>query len=296
MKEICSMCPRSCKVDRKRCKGFCGMGDKLVVAKAFLHLWEEPCISGKNGSGTVFFSGCNMRCVYCQNYNISQEYFGREISQEQLVKIFMELQAKDAHNINLVSPSHFTLQIKQALDNAKGLKIPEIYNSNGYDSVHSLRMLEGKIDVYLPDIRYFNDETALKYSSADKYFKTACEAVLEMYRQVGEPRFDDEGMIVKGLIIRHLIIPGHVDESKRILEWIRDNLPEGVYVSLMSQYTPYYRCESYPEINRHITRREYEIVLDYFYKIGLKNGYVQERDSACEDYIPDFNLEGIKNI
>lgn len=283
-------------VDRGKRKGFCGMGDKVVVAKAFLHFWEEPCISGKNGSGAVFFSGCNMRCVYCQNYHISQEYFGREITQEQLVKIFMNLQSKGAHNINLVSPSHFTLQIKQALDKAEGLKIPVIYNSNGYDSVQSLKMLEGKIDVYLPDIRYFNDETALKYSSAGNYFKTASEAVLEMYRQVGEPRFDENGMIVKGLIIRHLIIPGHIGESKRILKWIRDNLPEGVYVSIMSQYTPYYKCESYPEINRRITRREYEAVLDYFFKLGLNNGYVQERDSACEDYIPDFNLEGVENV
>lgn len=270
------------------------MGNLPVVAKAFLHKWEEPCISGTNGSGTVFFSGCSLKCVYCQNYTISQENYGREVTLPQLGRIFTRLQEMGAHNINLVNPTHFAAQIKQCLSDTVGLKIPAVYNTNGYERLETLRLLEGAISVYLPDLKYRSPEVAAKYSGASDYFETATSAVLEMYRQVGAPVLDEEGIIRKGLVIRHLILPGLASESIKILDWIKANLPGEVFVSLMSQYTPYYRAELHPEINRRITRREYEKVLNHFFKLGFENGYVQERDSAREEYIPDFNLEGVE--
>lgn len=267
-----------------------------VVSKAFLHRWEEPCISGTKGSGTVFFAGCNMRCVYCQNYRISQECFGKEITVEQLASIFTALQNKGAHNINLVNPTHFIRQIIEAAKMAKNLHIPIVYNSNGYDAVKGLELLKGTVKVYLPDIKYISSEIAWKYSGARDYFEVASTAVLEMYRQVGAPVFDEEGIVQKGMLIRHLILPGLASESIRILDWIKENLPNDVYISLMSQYTPYHRASQFPEINRRIIRREYEKVLNHFFKLGFENGYVQERDSAEEQYIPDFNLEGVDMI
>ena len=289
----CDLCPRKCNVDRQITKGYCQMGNNPVVAKASLHCWEEPCISGSRGSGTVFFTGCNLRCVYCQNYRISQENFGIEISIERLGEIFKSLQEKGAHNINLVNPSHFTMQIREAILNTEEVSIPYIYNSNGYEGKQNLIMLDGMVQVYLPDIKYFSSEISGRYSGASDYFDNATEAVLEMYRQVGSPVLDEEGMIKKGLIIRHLILPGQASESIKILDWIKANLPEGVYISLMSQYTPYYKANLFPEIDRRIIRREYEKVLNHFVKLGFENGYVQERESAEEQYIPDFNLEGV---
>ncbi len=289
----CSICPRKCGVDRSLNKGFCGMEDNSVLAKAFLHMWEEPCISGSRGSGTVFFSGCNLKCVFCQNYQISQNNFGKEVSVEQLSKIFLNLQAKGAHNINLVNPTHFVRQIHDAVKESEGLNIPILYNSNGYEGIEGLKIMNGIVDVYLPDLKYFSSEVSREYSSAKDYFSIASKAILEMYRQVGSPVFSSEGIIEKGMIIRHLILPGHVNETISILDWIKSNLPEDIYVSIMSQYTPYYKAELYPEINRRITRREYEKVLNHVYKLGIENGYVQERDSAEEEYIPNFDLEGI---
>ncbi len=289
----CAICPRKCDADREKPDGFCGMGGNPVVARAFLHMWEEPCISGTRGSGTVFFSGCNLKCVYCQNYRISHENFGRELTVEQLAAVFLSLQKKGAHNINLVTPSHFTESIREAVRAAEGLKLPVIYNSNGYDSREGLAVMEGIADVYLPDLKYFSPEISGRYSGAPDYFEKASRAVLEMYRQVGAPEFDGDGLITRGLIIRHLILPGLSSESVEILKWIRENLPGDIYISLMSQYTPYYRASEYPEINRRIIRREYEKVLDCFYRLGFEHGYVQERDSACEEYIPEFNLEGL---
>lgn len=291
----CKICPRECGIDRNRVKGFCGVGTLPVVAKAFLHMWEEPCISGVNGSGTVLFSGCNLKCVYCQNYTISQEHFGKETTIDGLRRIFLNLQNKGAHNINLVSPSHYVLQIREALEGLPELNIPVIYNSNGYESREGLMVMEGLVDVYLPDLKYCSSEAASKYSRAADYFEVAARALMEMYRQVGSTVFDKNGMIKKGMIIRHLILPGQSSESIKILDWIRGNLPDDITVSLMSQYTPYYKSEGYPEINRRITRWEYERVLNHFIKLGFENGYVQERDSAEEKYIPDFNLEGVDN-
>lgn len=295
MSEICNQCPRQCGVNRENNIGFCGVQQLPKVAKAFLHMWEEPCISGTRGSGTVFFSGCNLKCLYCQNYDISQNNFGKVISIERLQEIFIELINKGAHNINLVNPSHYTKAIKQALLSLKQqgrLTVPVVYNTNGYESVDTLKSMDGLVDVYLPDIKYFYEETALNYSKARNYPEVSKKAVLEMFRQVGSPILD-EGLIKRGLIIRHLILPGHTKESIKILDWISQNLPKSVYVSLMSQYTPYYEADKHSEINRPITRHEYEKVVNHLYKLGLDEGYVQERQSADTQYIPDFNLEGV---
>ncbi len=292
----CNICPRECNKDRSVEIGFCGVSEEPKVARAFLHMWEEPCISGIKGSGTVFFSGCNLKCVYCQNYHISQNNFGKTISLERLKDIFSELIKQGAHNINLVNPSHYVKVITEVISELKAsgeLAVPVVYNSNGYETVETLKALEGLIDVYLPDMKYANEDIAYKYSKAKDYPEVSKKAVLEMYRQTGSPVLNDEGIIQKGLIIRHLILPGHTRDSINVLNWIKENLPEGVFVSLMSQYTPYYAAEKYPEINRPITRREYEKVVNHLYKLGLEEGYVQERQSADTQFIPDFNLEGV---
>ncbi len=279
--------------EREAVAGFCGMSVKPVIAKAFLHRWEEPCISGSRGSGTVFFSGCNLKCIYCQNYAISQDNFGKQVSTQQLAEIFLSLQEQGAHNINLVNPSHFILQIRQALVNSHELKIPVVYNSNAYEKKHTLKDMMGLVDVYLPDIKYHSSQVSQRYSGAEDYFKVASAAVEEMYSQVGAPVLDDEGIIKKGLIIRHLILPGQAADSIKILDWIASSLPKGVFVSIMSQYTPYYRAECHPEINRRITRREYDRVIGHTARLGLEYGYIQERASAEECYIPGFDLEGV---
>lgn len=293
----CYNCPRMCGVDRQEKKGFCGMGEKAVVAKAYLHMWEEPCISGSRGSGTVFFSGCNLRCIFCQNHEISHGRIGREYSTEELAKVFLSLRDKGAHNINLVTPSHFTAQIRSALELAKSdsftshpLDIPIVYNTGGYDSVEELKKMEGMIDIYLPDLKYIKPDIAKRYSSAEDYFEAASAAVAEMYRQVGGPRFDADGIMKKGVIIRHLVLPGHIDNTIGVLNWISENMPKDIYVSLMSQFTPCYKACGHPVLDRHLTRHEYEKVEKLFVKLGI-NGYVQERTSATEEYIPDFRQD-----
>lgn len=293
----CSICPRKCQVDRVTASGFCGMGMVPVVAKAFLHLWEEPCISGNRGSGTVFFTGCNLKCVYCQNYRISQENTGREIPVSQLARIFMSLQNKGAHNINLVNPTHFIPQIKEAVKLARGegLHLPVVYNSNGYESVEGLVEMQGVVDIYLPDLKYFHAETAFRYSGATDYFEVVSIALKEMYRQTGSSVLDPDGIMQRGMIVRHLVLPGLASESVEILRWIRENLPDDTYVSVMSQYIPFYNARRYPEIDRPITRAEYEKVCRQFFKLGFENGFVQERESAREEYVPDFDLEGLED-
>lgn len=281
-------------MNRSITKGYCSTGQNASVAKAYLHMWEEPCISGTSGSGTVFFSGCNLKCVYCQNYSISQESLGKELTIEQLGNVFLSLQNQGANNINLVNPTHFIPQIRESLLKTEGLRIPVVYNSNAYETIEGLGLMDGIVDIYLPDIKYYSKEASMKYSVASDYFTHAAKSILEMYRQVGLPSFDEEGIIKRGLIIRHLILPGLARESIKILDWIKENLPKGVYISLMSQYIPYYKAEDYPEINRRITKWEYEKVLNHFFKLGFENGYVQDRNSAVEEYIPDFNLEGIE--
>lgn len=271
------------------------MLSEIHVAKAYLHEWEEPCISGSRGSGTVFFTGCNLRCVFCQNYKISQENFGVSVSPEKLADIFMNLEKAGAHNINLVTPTIFIPKIKEAIITARnnGLSMPIVYNSNAYENLESLKTLDGLIDIYLPDLKYYSDEVAVKYSNAPHYFEFATKAILEMYRQVGNPVFDNDGIMKKGIIIRHLILPGKLDETKKILRWIKDNLPKEVYVSLMGQYTPFYNASKYKELNRRISKKEYEEAIEYFFEIGLENGFVQDDESASENFIPDFDLEGI---
>lgn len=291
----CKLCPRECNVDRAKLKGYCGAGDKVILSKAYLHKWEEPCISGDRGSGTVFFSGCNLKCVFCQNYRISHECFGKEITNDRLSDIFMELQLKGAHNINLVTPTHFVPQIKEAIDTAKskGLNIPIVYNSSGYELVETIKSFEGYIDIYLPDIKYYNDKYSIKYSNAPDYFKYASSAVLEMLRQVGVPEFDESGMLKKGLMIRHLMLPGLLFDSKKIVDFVSENLPKEVYLNIMCQYVPLNDLSKYPEINRRVNKRHYDSLIDYALGKGIENGYFQEFESADTEFIPDFNLEGI---
>ncbi len=289
----CRLCPRECGTDRYTDTGFCGCRADIRAAKAYLHMWEEPCISGTRGSGTVFFSGCNLKCCFCQNYQISHETRGKEITESRLAEIFLELQKQGAHNINLVSPTPYVPQITAALDMCREkLNIPIVYNTGGYEKVDTLKLLEGYIDVYLPDFKYFDDNLGKKYSGADNYFETVTDALREMYRQTGPCRIAD-GIIRRGTIIRHLALPSHRDDSVRILEWIAENLPrDGVLVSLMSQYTPFYKSYEHKEISRRISTFEYNYVLDKAVSLGLR-GFMQERSSAKEEYTPDFDLSGI---
>jgi len=291
----CNLCPRECGVDRNNQVGFCHGSHMSKVARVALHFWEEPCISGTRGSGTVFFSGCNLRCCYCQNYQISMEGHGREISAERLAEIYLELQEKGAHNINLVTATPYLPQVLKALESAKSkLRIPVVYNSSGYEKVETIRELKGYVDIYLPDFKYFSNELAWKYSNIRDYFQVATAAIKEMTLQTRGLQFDANGIMQKGIIIRHLVLPGARKDSLAILEWIHENLPFNQYwLSLMSQYTPAYKCREHREINRRITSFEYDSVIEEALRLGLVNSYMQERSSAREEYTPPFNLEGI---
>lgn len=294
----CTLCPRMCGADRAAGeRGFCKMGSTVTAARAGLHYWEEPCISGTAGSGAVFFSGCVMRCVYCQNYGISSENMGKEITTQRLCEIFLELQSQGAHNINLVNPTHFVPQIIEALDNAraKGLSIPVVYNSGGYERVETLRELSGYVDIYLPDVKYFSEETALKLSSAPHYFETAMAAVEEMVRQTGAPIIGEDGIMLRGTIVRHLVLPGQYKDSIEIIRRVGERFGKNVLFSLMSQYTPFGRVKTDPalsRLNRRITTFEYRKALDAVIDAGLE-GFMQEKSSAKEEYTPDFDLSGV---
>ena len=287
---ICSICPRKCNVERKTANGFCKTSEKFKLARAALHFWEEPCISGKNGSGAIFFSGCNLKCVYCQNYEISRDNKGMEISRERLVEIFETLVSQGAENINLVNPTHYAPMLADVLKKWKS-PVPIVYNSSGYESVETLKMLDGLVDIYLPDFKYIRNDKALRYSSASDYPETAKTALAEMYRQIGEAVFDG-GMMKKGMIIRHLILPQNTNSSLEIIDFIADHF-ENAYLSLMAQYVPCTNLENYKEINRTITRREYDKVVDYALTKGLENIFIQELSSADEQYIPLFDLNGV---
>ena len=287
----CELCPRRCGADRSKAKSFCGMGESIKAARAGLHQWEEPCISGTRGSGTVFFSGCVMRCCYCQNYRISAYSEGAEISTQRLSEIFLELKAQGAHNINLVSPTHFVPQIIEALDMVRGkLDIPVVYNTGGYERVETLRLLEGYIDIYLPDIKYYSEEAA-KLSQAPHYFETAMEAVGEMLRQTGRPQFDGE-LLKRGTIVRHMVLPNYYKDSLEVIRRVGERFGDDILFSLMSQYTPFFKAKSEPRLNRRITTFEYNKALDAVMEAGL-SGFMQERSSAKEEYTPDFDLSGI---
>ena len=292
----CSICPRNCRIDRTKGQiGYCQSGHEIKAALASVHMWEEPPISGSCGSGTIFFSVCNLRCVFCQNYTISSENSGKTISTERLSEIMLEQQARGVHNINLVTATHFIPSIIKAVQKAKnnGLKIPIVYNTGGYEKVESIKMLEGTVDIYLPDIKYFSSELSLKYSGASDYFSYASEAVLEMYRQTGNNIYDDNGIMKSGVIIRHMIMPSHREDSYKVLDWIRDNIGTEACVSLLSQYTPAYNAEKYKEINRKLMSLEYTRVIEHFFDIGLKNGFMQEKSSAESKYTPIFDLSGL---
>lgn len=287
----CEICPFRCKVNRLSGQvGRCGCGDKIRVAKYQLHYFEEPCISGKSGSGTVFFSNCNFKCIFCQNYKISQEGKGNEVTIEELANIFLKLQQEGANNINLVTPTMYAYQIIEAIKLARmnGLNLPIIYNSNGYENVETLRDLRGYVDVYLPDLKYYADELAIKYSKVPNYFKIATKAILKMIDQVGLPEFDENGMIKKGVIIRHLVLPGHIQNSKHILKWLKENVEGKAYVSVMAQYFPTYKAKEDEYLNRKLTRKEYSEIEQYLYLLDIQNGYMQELGKHEEEYVPDF--------
>ena len=293
MFEKCELCGFKCGINRNNTYGVCKCGVIPKLALVSKHEWEEPCISGKNGSGTIFFSGCNLSCVFCQNYKISQENFGKEITVKRLAEIFIEQQERGVNNINLVSPTPYVPIIIEALKIAKenGLKIPIVYNTNGYDTVETIKMLDGYVDVYLPDLKYFDDNVSKKYSGCNRYFEVASEGILEMYKQVGSPKFNSEGIIQKGLIIRHLIIPGNIMQTKKVLNWIKENMPSDIYISIMAQYFPTYKATSDELINRKITRREYDRVCNIIE--DFENGYIQELGEHEEEYVPNFDLSGI---
>ncbi len=288
--EYCTICPHNCKIDRTKNPGRCKSTDKIKIALYSIHNFEEPCISGEKGSGTIFFSNCNMNCVFCQNYEISQLGRGKEITIEELADIMIKQQDRNVQNINLVTPTSYTLHIIEAIKIArkKGLKIPIVYNTNGYESIETLKLLEGYVDIYLPDLKYYYNDLAKKYSKIDNYFEIATKAIQEMYRQVGVPVLDENGVMKKGLMIRHLILPNEVQNSKKVLKWIKENIDSNVYVSIMAQYFPTYKAKEIPELARKITKEEYEKVENYLYELDLENGYIQELGEHEEEYVPTW--------
>ena len=291
MLEKCSLCPHNCNVDRTNGQiGRCRSTNKVKIALTSLHHFEEPCISGKDGSGTIFFSNCNLNCVYCQNYKISQEGTGKEISIEELAENFIIQQNKHAENINLVTPTIYVPQIIEAIKIARkyGLHIPIIYNTNSYENIETIKMLKGYIDVYLPDLKYYDNSLSKKYSKVDNYFEVATKAILEMYYQVGLPKFDDNGMIKSGIIIRHLVLPNHLENTKKILMWIKENMPRRTYVSIMAQYFPTHKANEYPEISRKLDENEYTEISKFLDELNLENGYFQELEDNEEQYVPNF--------
>lgn len=293
----CTLCPRECKVNRLEGQmGFCKAGCDVRIARAALHHWEEPCLSGTRGSGTIFFSNCTLKCVFCQNHEISTIGKGKTISIERLSKIYLELQAQGAHNINLVTPTHYVVQIIEALDLArkKGLTLPVVYNSSGYEKVETLKMLEGYVDIYLPDFKYFKDRYGEKYSKVTGYSEYAKKAIEEMVRQVGNSVFDEEGILQKGVIIRHLMLPGLLFDSKHILEYVYQTYKNQVYISLMNQYTPLKHVEAYKELNRPLSKVHYDYMIDYALELGIENGFIQEGETNKESFIPSFNEEGVE--
>ena len=290
--EHCTLCPRRCGVDRtKGGRGFCGMPDKLYAARASAHYWEEPVISGSFGSGAIFFSGCTLRCAFCQNYTISDEHFGRELTPQALRAAMERLIDEGVQNINLVTPTHFLPSILPALE--PKLPVPVVYNCGGYESVETLRRLEGKIDVYLPDFKYSDNALAKRLSAVPDYYETAAAAILEMYRQVGRPVIEDEQM-TRGVLLRHLVLPGFVDNSLGVLDWIGENFRSGdILVSLMSQYVPMGKAKAMPPLDRRITETEYDAVLSYMELLGIEDGFTQDFSAATSDYTPEFDLTGL---
>ena len=288
----CMICPRNCGADRSAQTGLCGAGDKIKVARAAPHHWEEPCLSGTNGSGTVFFSGCNLGCVFCQNFDVSHRAFGKEVDDLQLMRIFDALIEKGVHNLNLVTPTHFVPMIAKVLEKYNS-PVPVVYNSSGYEKAETLKMLDGLVDIYLPDIKYFDSAPALKYSGAEDYFEYVSSAVVEMHRQVGNVELDENGIAKKGLIIRHMVLPGNISQAVKVFEWVSDNLPSETYISVMRQYVPFGNAKDMPPVNRRLSAREYSIVKQKILAMGFENCFFQSGEAAEESFIPNFNLEGV---
>ena len=286
----CTICPHKCGIDRTKYIGRCKSTDKVKIALYSTHNFEEPCISGEKGSGTIFFSNCNLNCVFCQNYEISQQGKGKEIEIEELAEIMLKQQEKGVENINFVTPTSYSIQIKEAIIIAKenGLKIPIVYNTNGYENVETLRELEGLIDIYLPDLKYYYNSLGKKFSKVDNYFEIATNAIKEMYRQVGRPILNEKGVMQKGLMVRHLILPNNIENSKRCLKWLKENFNDKIYISLMAQYFPTYKAKEISEINRKLTPKEYEEIENYLYDLDIENGYIQELGEHEEEYVPKW--------
>lgn len=295
--ENCILCPRNCQTDRLAGgRGYCGESNTIRIARAALHFWEEPVISGKKGSGTVFFTGCNLKCVFCQNAGIATNQLGKEVTVERLAEIFIELQEKGAVNINLVTASHYVPQVADAIIIARndGLAIPIVYNTSSYEKPETLQLLDGLVDIYLPDMKYADGQMAKKYSNAEDYPEVASSAIKEMYRQVGEPVFDEvTGLMKKGVIVRHLIMPGAVRNAKAVIDYLYETYSDCIFISLMNQYTPMKEFVEYPELNRRVTKREYEKVIQYALDKGITNAFIQEGDTAKESFIPAFDYEGV---
>ncbi len=293
----CKLCPRDCMTKRAMGDtGYCGESDIVRIARAALHMWEEPVISGEKGSGTVFFTGCNLKCIFCQNASIASNEVGKEVNEGELADIFMRLESEGSHNINLVTPAHYVPQVAKAIRLAKdrGLAIPMVYNTSSYEKVETLQFLDGLIDIYLPDYKYIDRSLAKAYSKAEDYPEVAKEAIAEMYRQVGEPVFDEEsGLMKKGVIVRHLIMPGAVRNAKAVIDYLYNTYGDDIYISLMNQYTPMKEFGEYPELNRKVTKREYENVIQYALDKGVTNAFIQEGDTAKESFIPAFDLTGV---
>lgn len=290
----CKLCPRMCGVNRNRGEiGYCRAGNKIKIAKAYLHAWEEPCISGKKGSGTIFFSNCTLKCLFCQNYYISELNNGVEISIDRFSQICLDLESRGASNINLVTPEHYVPLIIEGIKRARelGLKIPIVYNCSGYENVSTIKLLEDTVDVYLPDFKYFSDKYAIKYSGCKDYFKYASEAIKEMVRQKPKCIFNDEGNIVSGVIVRHMLLPDMEEDSKKILKYLYSLYENNIFYSIMNQYTPVRVCQ-YEELNRKVDKRVYEDVIDYAWNIGIRNAMVQEEGTVNESFIPKFDFEG----
>lgn len=294
---VCTICPRECNANRKDGKtGFCGVaGENIYLARAALHMWEEPCISGEEGSGTVFFSGCPLRCVYCQNHNIANVKAGKAVGKERLAEIFLELQEKGANNINLVTPTHYTPEIIWAVKKARedGLTLPIVYNCSGYEKVETLKNLNGIVDIYLTDFKYMDKEAAKRYSNAPDYPEVAKAALAEMVHQTGEAEFSESGMMRKGVIVRHLLLPGYMKNAKAVVQYVYETYGDSIFLSLMNQYTPLPQVEKFPEINRRVTEEEYDELVDFAIEIGVENGFIQEGETAEESFIPEFDCEGV---
>ncbi|MGN0150394.1 MAG: radical SAM protein [Clostridia bacterium] len=286
----CALCPRSCGANRAGGEtGFCGAGDTIKIARSALHFWEEPCISGENGSGTVFFSYCTLKCVFCQNYQISTQNIGYEITVKQLADTFLDLQNQGALNINLVTPTHYVIHIIQALTDAKsrGLNIPIVYNTSGYESIETLKMLDGLIDIYMPDMKYFSSKYAMKYSAAPNYFDIASNAIAEMFRQTGAAIFEN-GIMKRGVLVRHLMLPGLLFDTKKIMDYLYKTYGNNIYISLMSQYTPLKHVKKYPELNKRLNPKHYNSMINYCVELGIENAFIQEGDTSLESFIPPF--------